>query len=367
MKTAIIRSFFAVASITTITTVAQAGDSARSDQRATASLIQGVGTSSLPLLARQVGNPDTTLATLLRSLHKDALPFVRDDKSDRVRISGDNWHLEVIKDGTAGEFSDDAVRAKAFAQGAPTGLSDAVLETAGRDFISKNLSGIIALQPGETLALEATTARTVGGHDSRGIESAVLTTGNRVLFTREINGVPVLGAGSKVAVTFLNDGSVESFSYDWPMYLATSRMQETASVGDILQRVQLVVGARAASRATQPVVLPSNPSVSNPVDLGANMQLERFSCGYYDAGVVHRDPGAPVQTGCYYHAVHSALGAGIVLRAAFSGAVPAALQAEADSRWPEAMLLRGVVSSGTVAPPSAPGPSPGSQASDGKK
>ena len=65
------------------------------------------------------------------------------------------------------------------------------------------------LAPGERLEPEAISARTEGGvaADGTGAYSAVVA--NRIVFTRVIDGLPVVGAGSKVTVTFLNDGSVQ--------------------------------------------------------------------------------------------------------------------------------------------------------------
>jgi hypothetical protein len=120
----------------------------------------------------------------------------------------------------------------------------------------------------------------------------------------------------------------------------------------VLQRVQNVIGARAGGAGASALVIPANPTATTAVDLGGGAQLERFECGYYDAGLLNRDASAPVQMGCYYHVVSFVTSGGNPTQAGYSGAVPAALQPSADNRWPEEALLRGVKASG-MAPASA--------------
>ena len=241
------------------------------------------------------------------------------------------------------------------------------LEAAGRAYVAKVLAQSITLAPGETLVTESFAARKEGGVGRDGVAAPTNVTGNRIVFSREMNGTAVIGNGSKVTITFLNDGSVESFRYDWPTYSVTGRQQATVSPSDILLRVQRVVGARSGTAAATGVYAAPAPSTSGKIDLGADAQLERLTCGYYDPGLNARDAVAPVQAACYYHAVHFAGSGSEALKAGFSGAVPAAAKAEPDSRWPEEMLLRGVVQSGGVAPGPAQPTGAGAPASQGPK
>lgn len=154
----------------------------------------------------------------------------------------------------------------------------------------------------------------------------------RVVFTREIDGIPVVGAGSKVTITFLNDGSVESFHYDWPRYVATKRTETLASPEEILRRMQTVVSARTSTSGRATIQMPRAGAANQTVDLGDNTVLERLACGYYDEGYAVRDPKAPVQAGCYYHVLHLRGSGDYVTKAAYSGAVPAATRSEEDAR-----------------------------------
>ncbi len=196
-------------------------------------------------------------------------------------------------------------------------------------------------------------ARIEAGVAPDGSSAANAVVGNRIVFTREINGIPVVGAGSKVTITFLNDGSVVSFRYDWPTYVKTGRMQRLAPPAAILRRVQRSVGARTNYPTANAIRVPSATSVTEMIDLGGNVQLERFACGYYDPGFMSRDAKAPIQAGCYYHVIHSQGPAEYATKAAYSGAVPAARLPEPDSRWPELVLLRGQRVYGLRAAPSA--------------
>jgi hypothetical protein len=349
----------------------QAADFPRGDTHAADSLAQGVGAANLPILQRQSGDPEATVSSLLPVVCQgDCDSVVRETRKFGIRVSGKTWHLDVFGDGSMSEFSDDAARARAHDQGidASSAMSQAALEAAGRAYISKVLSKVVALQPGDDLVPDVSSARTEGGSDVSGNLAPVKVTGNRIAFTRTINGIPVVGAGSKVTITFLNDGTVESFRYDWPSYVATGRQADMINVGDILQRVQFVMGVRTGAKGAPPptITVPTNPTASTVVDLGADVQMQRLSCGYYDSGLLTRRAGAPMQAGCYYHVTHVQAVNGLATTAAYSGAVPAAVQAEIDSGWPEEGVLRGVIASGVAIPGTASTPGPGSKPSPGK-
>jgi hypothetical protein len=138
--------------------------------------------------------------------------------------------------------------------------------------------------------------------DGSSAYSAVVA--NRIVFTREIDAVPVVGAGSKVTITFLNDGSVESFRYDWPQYTPAGRAQATADVAEILKRVQRVAGLRTERDFIGKGDSPRALARQAPLELGDKATLQRLACGYYDPGVRAREADAPVQPGCYYHVVY---------------------------------------------------------------
>jgi hypothetical protein len=232
----------------------------------------------------------------------------------------------------------------------------AQLESAGRDFIARALPDTITLTQAERLEPELISARLEGGVAVDGTSGYSAVVANRIVFTREIGGIPVLGAGSKVTITFLNDGSVESFSYDWPQYTPTERIQATADVAEILRRVQRVAGVRINRDVLPGANRGSSVAGSASVDLGDNATLQRLVCGYYDPGVMVREADAPVQAGCYYHVVYTQGAGEFITRAGRAGAVPAARLFEADRSWPEATVLSGV--DGAAAPDAPERPVP---------
>lgn len=315
----------------------------RADTHALRSLAVGIGVRSVPVFMRPPSvNPDGALDALAASMGSGREGKVsREKRDDRIRLSGASWHVDVFGDGSVAEFHDTGSAIRAHDLGAPEAMSPNKLEAAGRAYIARNLSRVIVLNRGERLVPEAKAARVEGGVATDGTRGYSTVVANRVVFTREIDGIPVVGAGSKVTLTFLNDGSVESFRYDWPAYVRTGRTQGTVDRDEILRRLQQVVGVRTNQAPPGPVRLPRNISGKQPLDLGGQMKLERLDCGYYDPGLMSRSANAPVQAACYYHVVHSEGSGNYVTTAAYSGAVPAARQAEPDGRWPEAVILRG--------------------------
>jgi hypothetical protein len=146
-----------------------------------------------------------------------------------------------------------------------------------------------------------------------------------------------------VTVTFLNDGSVESFRYDWPVYTRTGRVQAMASPIEVLHRLQRVSGVRTKAEVDRALeALPYLESITGPIKLGPNVELQDMQCGYYDPGFALRDQAAPIQAGCYYHLLQSRGKGEYLTTAGYSGAVPAAASFEPDTRWPEVNVLRGV-------------------------
>ncbi len=268
------------------------------------------------------------------------------------------------------EYSNDAVRASAHGQ-PPTAapMSQATLETLGRAFIAGNLSSVIVLGPGEALVPESVLRRTEVGHATNGPVEAPRVTGNRILFTRTINGVPVVGSGSKVAITVLNDGTVESFRYDWPVYVVAGGATTTSvAAGELLTRVQQVLSSRTGiAMAAQSVSVPAGLTLPVPIALDPSMTLERLECGYFDAGFGNRAVDAPVQSGCRYHAVHSISADGVTARAGYAGAIPAGSVPVVDASWPEAVVLAGGSSDSGPTGSTAATPGPDTHAATGKK
>ena len=142
-------------------------------------------------------------------------------------------------------------------------MSNEALEASGRAFVERTLSRLIVLQQDERLVLAATSRRTEGGVAPGGERAYSAVVANRVVFSREIGGIPVVGAGSKVTVTFLNDGAVASFRYDWPMYTHTGRVQAMAAPIEVLHRLQRVSGVRTKTEADRALEAPPNLEIDH--------------------------------------------------------------------------------------------------------
>jgi hypothetical protein len=251
----------------------------------------------------------------------------------------------VFGDGNSAEFTDADAFARSHSSGVQPAkaMTRAALEASGRAFLEGKLSRLIVLQKNERLVLATTSQRTEGGVDAQGKNAYSSIVANRVVFTREIGGIPVVGAGSKVTVTFLNDGSLESFRYDWPTYKSSGRVQTVAAPIEVLRRVQRVSGVRTGANVDQVLKsIPDLKSITGPIKLGATVTLEDLTCGYYDPGFAVRDPTAPIQQGCYYHVLDTRGEGDFVTKTGYSGAVPAATVFQRDARWPEVNVLRGL-------------------------
>jgi hypothetical protein len=338
----------------------RAENSARADENARRSLAGALGERALPVLARRSARtPEATLSALGESLRRlDASLSVeratREAQQGRLLVTTANWRLVVFRDGSAAEFVNLGAAGKAHESrvDASRKMSSDALQSAGRDFIARYLADAIVLGPSERLEPEMTSVRIEGGVAADGTAGYSAVVASRIVFTREIDGVPVVGAGSKVTITFLNDGSLESFRYDWPQYIATDRVQPTTDVAEVLNRVGRIAGVRPETLlrgGDRPALAPDRSAQGMTT-------LQRLVCGYYDPGVMARDADAPVQTGCYFHLVNTRGEGDYVTRAARSGAVPAGRQIEADRSWPEAARILGM--DGAPAPDAAERPVP---------
>jgi len=331
--------------------------SARTEAHATRSLATGVGVDVLPTFERKTTDMEpATKAVLARICRRSCGTVARQKLDGGIRYRGPGWRLDVHEDGTAAEFTDELAQQRARELGvAPEAkLSLDEVEVLGRRYIAEHLAPVIALQPGETLVARRVAYRTEGGVDRNGTRAPDLITGQRVLFTREIGGRPVLGPGSKVTITFLSDGSVESFRYDWSTFVPTGTTQRMLGATEILQRVQRVTTRRMAGTSSGPLPAIASASRTTPLELGNGVELQRLECGYYDPGVGARGKTFVLQAGCYYHAVHR-LPDDPSMIAGLAGAVPAAVQPVPDEAWIEERALRGAEVGGLPAPGGAPG------------
>jgi hypothetical protein len=308
---------------------------------------------SNPVLVRAQGNIAAAKAAILASICAAPCSTTESVATDHTHVEATGFVLDVQGDGTQVSYCIRNAESRSSTTSAPYAgrMSQTALESAGRSFIGSKLGGVISLAPNEQLVALSSAYRFEGGQDLQTkVMAPQMVVANRVLFGRTIDGVPIVGGGSTVVVTFANDGSVESFRYDWPKYSPTLVARAAAAPGEIVARVQRVLQARAP----QSKVAPAPVSISSyPVTLSSTSQLQALECGYFDPGVALRDANAPVQSGCTYHVVETAADA--LVRAGYTGAVPSSTQIEPDASWQEAALL----TTGTAATTPTPSPAPG--------
>jgi hypothetical protein len=325
------------ASVAISSVIASAEDLPQTKAHQQLSVTQGFKQPVLEAFERKTGgDPRTVSVALLEKLGAPGA-YQSSASASRLSVVGADWSLEVSGDSSAAEYQNLAVAAQAHALAKPLSaeMSAAELEQRGRAFIAANLASEIVLGSDEELVALRVDYRTEGGQDAAtGVVSQAVVA-NRIVFSRMVHGIPVVGNGSKVILTFTNDGSLESFRYDWPTYQVASS-QSLVDAGEILSRVQKVVSSRAGVAAPRArVAAPSNTSAPFPVELTANTKLQALDCGYYDAGFRARQSQS-VQPGCTYLAVsQDASGA----RAGYSGAVPAGAQFTSDATWRETQIL----------------------------
>ncbi|GGO83327.1 hypothetical protein GCM10011348_26830 [Marinobacterium nitratireducens] len=254
----------------------------------------GLGRDGLHLLSRKAGpGAEKMAAVLLERLR--ALPggvhtsdrFKREvtDKHTSL-VSDDGWVLQVYGDGTRVRYRNYGDQESADKQGLPLDerFSQKELEAMGRDFVAGYLQDLVSIGPNEALIPFFTEFEITGGGPADKSERMLpeRVQSSTVVFSRTVDGLPVVGPGSKVAVTFANDGDPIGFDYDWAPYAETGEVQRILPLGEIRRR-----GARFS-----------------PFEAGERGVHElHFECGYVDFGARKRDPAALIQGGCMRHAV----------------------------------------------------------------
>jgi hypothetical protein len=299
----------------------------------------GLGRTSLPLLQRQPGpGADVIESRLLGQLTSKPGAISASGNYKRVqdnaatRIMGDNgWRLSVYADGSAAKFSNwDYHVAHLTAVSSSQRPSLDTLDTWGRAFIKSNLAEIISLGPDEQLVTSHSRYEVEGAGPVGSTEPFVKSVvGAIVVYSRTINGVAIIGEGSKVAIQFTSDGTPWAFSYDWPTYAASGTTQAVLPLATIRQRQAKLVRAPK---------------------LAVRQEERRFECGYFDAGVRHRDLNAVVQGGCQSETEFAQVGdatrnaadpANGLFRSGQMVVTPAGATMEADKSWPEIAQLQG--------------------------
>jgi hypothetical protein len=296
----------------------------------------GLEKKELPLLER-VPSPGAAAVTekLLSKLKGSDSTITTRGKFETKKlnhgmsVASQEWTLDVFDDGSHVRYRNNAYLAKQQANPVKGRLGNDRLEQLGRDFVKRNLSEQITLGPGEELVPFYTEHAIGGGGPTKPGAAAPEETvfASTIVFTRAINNVNVIGGGSKVAVTFGNDGSPLAFDYDWPQYRATNKVQKILPVAEIKER-----GKKLSSRGTA----------------SADVKMQSFDCGYFDAGVRKRDPNAPVQPACAVKYVERKVidkeahqrdpNSGHLMSATVEF-IPAGETVERDMKWPQAMRM----------------------------
>jgi len=296
------------------------------------SLSRGIPAGSVPLLDVGQGPGRTTIMErLLASLGQldlgvdpKAVRF-QEENEKRLAVYGDGWKLKVYGDGSRATFRHygylDKIEPE-MAEYVP--LEPERLVELGRRFVAQILAPYIPVDQGEELIpfgvqYQVNAQQT---QDAKG-EPEQATVAAAVIFSRKVDGVDVLGKGSKVAVLYANNGTPFGFDFDWPTLLPFGADQKVAPVDELRQR------AASLARLSE-----------NAVDV----QLERFECGYYDAGQSKRSSGVPMQPACFhfYSAKSKAEaedGASGLLTVAYVDPVPAGTEIIPDENWDTALEL----------------------------
>ena len=248
-----------------------------------------------------------------------------DENVKRLAVYGDGWKLKVYGDGSRAEFRHYGYLDKMEPQMAKyPPLEPEQLVELGRRFVAGVLTQQIPLDQGEELVpfgvqYQVNAQQTADAKD----EPEQTTVAAAVIFSRKIDGVDVLGKGSKVAVLYTNDGTPFGFDFDWPALRPLGFDQKVAPVDELKERAADV--ARLGETAF-------------------DVTLERFECGYYDAGQSKRSLGVPMQPACFhfYSAKSKAEaedGASGLLTMAYVDPVPAGTEVIPDENWDTALEL----------------------------
>lgn len=301
----------------------------------------GLGRTTIPLFERVAGpGADTVVSTVLAKFERSTGAittrgtFEREVAADHVTLHTEEWTLQVAADGTRVNYRNIAWLDGALATARPVEerLDQETLEALGRRFIGESLREFIALGSNDEILPLYSEFQIVGGgavRETQSLPEAEQVVANTVVFTRAIDGVPVVGGGSKIVVTFLNDGTAVAFDFDWPQYRKTGRQQEALPIDEIRGRGSkvLTLGLDA-------------PGVN----------VTRFECGLFDPGVRKRDAAAPVQSACFVQAdrrdiidpeLHRQDPESGHIVTAIAQAIPVGALIERDDRWPEAAALLG--------------------------
>jgi len=301
----------------------------------------GVGLTKASLLHREVGpGAEVAASQLLTHWANGSGPITTAGTYSKM-IQGNNkllfvgnkgWTLRVYADGTGVEYRNFPYR-KAHLAAVPIDKQPTLsgLDAIGRDFISKNLGGLVSLGQNDAIVGHSVRYERLGSQAVDGSPATTSTVGAIVTYSRTLNGVDIVGAGSKIVVMFTADGTPWGFSYDWPTYTTTTTQQQVLPLTGIRKRHASLI--------------------SNPANLASDTE-QHFECGYYDVGVRYskRDSNALIQMACVSQRVVAMVGDtqryqvnqdNGLFRMGKVDVIPAGVDISSDSSWPEALQISG--------------------------
>lgn len=271
-----------------VTTSASAGDSASRIALRQRSESKGLVGISAPVLLRSPGSgASAKVSELLKRLQGSSqveiasVTYELTTKSSAMFYKGNGWRLRVADDGQNLRFRTERE------MNAPSVLEvgrpqEASVEEWARKFVVSELADVAKIGTDENLVFLGAQYEVVGWQRVGAKEpEPSRVRGVIAVFGRTVRGVDVVGAGSKIAVMMNIDGKVTGFDVDWPVYQATSSIENGADIGTIEDRaMQLSLG---------------------PLLQRGSVDRTRLECGYFDAGARFSTRTPRVRLACAAH------------------------------------------------------------------
>lgn len=294
------------------------------------SIMYGLGKDKVYLLKRKSGpGRDFAAKAIIGQLNK--IKVISNEvkqivnKSHRTRYVGKSgWRIDIFEDGSRVRFSAEDYLDSSANPRFPEEerFSKEKLDELGRRFIKTNLSSVITLQANETIEPISTSYQvdTWSAIDGRYEEKKPAIVANSIKYGRRIGGIDVIGPGSRVEIIFANDETPVGFIYDWPTYELTKKTQDIIGVNEIGERTSALSTMRFQAE---------------------DVDIERFECGYWDAGARHQSRNAFIQAGCAV--VYVGFKSYELLdreKSAVIDAIPIGRVVEEDESWPHARAIR---------------------------
>ncbi|MEE9366152.1 MAG: hypothetical protein V3W44_05635 [Dehalococcoidales bacterium] len=266
-------------------TAANASDSDQRTSLTNNSLFKGVALDGVNLLHRKEGPGARlvamTIASEMASLSLPSGPdqglrYINEQGMFGMVDTGTGAYLKVYGDGTRVRYSDSSETRPDDGVEVEDRIPDKRLYELGRKFINDELVDVIDITSDD----EVVDYKTMFQLDSEFSEKEATkqrVTQNTAVFSRRVRGTDVVGAGSKIAIMFANDGSIEGFFYDWPEYEQLEDVQSGLSPELARERASQMSSLRVGAQ---------------------EVELKRFECGLMDEGMSDDIPNRLLQLAC---------------------------------------------------------------------